>query len=76
VASARAAFESGVWSALHPTARKLVLCRLADLIMENVEEPAVMEALDAGKPVSDCLEIDVPETANCIRWHAEAQDRL
>ncbi len=76
VASARAAFESGVWSALHPTARKRVMSRLADLIMDNLEELAVMEALDAGKPVSDCLEIDVPETANCIRWHGEAQDKL
>jgi len=36
----------------------------------------VMEAIDAGKPITDCLEIDVPETANCIRWHAEAQDKL
>lgn len=76
VASARAAFEGGIWSALHPTARKTVLTKLADLIMENVEELAVMEALDAGKPITDCLEIDVPETANCIRWHGEAQDKL
>ena len=76
VASARAAFESGVWSDLHPTERKVVLSKLADLIIENVEELAVMEALDAGKPVADCLEIDVPETANCIRWHGEAQDKL
>ncbi len=52
VASARASFESGVWSALHPTERKVVLSKLADLIMENVEELAVMEALDAGKPVA------------------------
>jgi len=76
VASARAAFESGVWSDLHPTARKVVLSRLADLIMEHAEELAVMEALDAGKPVADCLAIDVPETAKCIRWHGEAQDKL
>lgn len=76
VASARAAFESGVWSDLHPSERKVVLSRLADLIMENVEELGVMEALDAGKPVSDCIDIDVPETANCIRWHGEAQDKL
>lgn len=76
VASARAAFDSGVWSGLHPSDRKAVLTRLADLILENVEELAVMEALDAGKPVADCLEIDVPETAKCIRWHGEAQDKL
>jgi len=76
VASARAAFEARVWSGLHPSERKAVLSRLADLIMENLQELAVMEALDAGKPVTDCLEIDVPETANCIRWHGEAQDKL
>lgn len=76
VASARAAFESGVWSDIHPSERKIVLSKLADLIMENIEELAVMEALDAGKPITDCLEIDVPETANCIRWHGEAQDKL
>lgn len=76
VASARAAFKSGVWSGLHPTERKVVLCKLADLIMENMDELATMEALDAGKPITDCKEIDVPQTANCIRWHGEAQDKL
>jgi len=76
VASARAAFEAGSWSALHPSERKAILVRLADLIETHTEELAVMEAIDAGKPITDCLEIDVPETARCIRWHAEAQDKL
>ncbi|MEO0328138.1 MAG: aldehyde dehydrogenase [Pseudomonadota bacterium] len=76
VASARKTFEAGTWSDLHPSERKAVLSRFADIILENVEELAHMEALDAGKPVSDCLEIDVPETASCIRWHGEAQDKL
>ncbi|MEM8553692.1 MAG: aldehyde dehydrogenase [Pseudomonadota bacterium] len=76
VASARAAFESGVWSGLHPSERKAVLSKLADLIEENAEELAVMEAMDAGKPISDCRDVDVPETAACIRWHGEAQDKL
>ncbi|MCC5984884.1 MAG: aldehyde dehydrogenase [Rhodobacteraceae bacterium] len=76
VAAARRAFEAGVWSGLHPAARKAVLGRLADLLMAHREELAVMEAMDSGKPVSDCLEIDLPETANAIRWHGEAQDKL
>ena len=76
VASARTAFEAGSWSDLHPSERKAVLATLAHLIMARVEELAVMEALDAGKPVTDCLEIDVPATADCIRWHGEAQDKL
>lgn len=76
VTSARAAFKSGIWSGLHPGERKRVLCKLADLIMEHADELATMEALDAGKPITDCKGIDVPETANCIRWHGEAQDKL
>lgn len=76
VNSARAAFESGVWAKLHPSERKLVLSKLADLVEKHAEELAVMEALDAGKPIADCLEIDLPETASCIRWHGEAQDKL
>ena len=76
VRSARAAFKSGLWSGLHPSDRTAVLGKLADLIMENAEELATMEALDAGKPITDCRSIDIPETANCIRWHGEAQDKL
>ena len=35
-----------------------------------------MDALEAGKPITDCLEIDLPETVNTIRWHAEAADKI
>jgi gamma-glutamyl-gamma-aminobutyraldehyde dehydrogenase len=76
VTSARDAFESGSWSGLHPKDRKAILLKLADLIDENTTELAVMESLDAGKPIADCVGIDIPETAACIRWHAEAQDKL
>ncbi len=76
VAAARRSFEAGVWSGLHPSERKAILGKLADLLMANIEELAVMEALDAGKPVTDCMELDLPETANAIRWHGEAQDKL
>ncbi len=76
VTSASAAFKSGVWSGLHPSERKQILQKLADLIDTNTIDLAVMESLDAGKPITDCVEIDIPETANCIRWHAEAQDKL
>ncbi|WP_299949800.1 aldehyde dehydrogenase [uncultured Ruegeria sp.] len=76
VASARRSFEDGVWSGLHPSERKRVLQKLADLIDAETDMLAVMESMDAGKPINDCVSIDVPETANCIRWHAEAQDKL
>ena len=76
VAAAKASFEAGVWSDLHPSERKATLLRFAELINENLHELAVMESLDSGKPITDCLTVDVPETANSIIWHAEVQDKL
>ncbi|GGD80576.1 aldehyde dehydrogenase [Caballeronia grimmiae] len=75
VIAAREAFESGVWSKAAPSHRKAVLLRLAQLIDENAEELALLEALEAGKPVSECMGLDIPESAACIRWHAEVTDK-
>ncbi|MBP5075310.1 aldehyde dehydrogenase [Pseudomonas chlororaphis] len=73
---ARQAFESGVWSRKAPAERKRVLIRFADLILEHQEELALLETLDMGKPIGDSLSIDVPATANAIRWSAEAVDKI
>ena len=35
-----------------------------------------MDALDAGKPITDCRTIDVPETVKTFRWYAEAVDKM
>ncbi len=75
VVAARQAFESGVWSKTTPSERKAVLLRLAQLIDENADELALLEALEAGKPISECLSLDIPESAACIRWHAEVTDK-
>jgi len=75
VVAARHAFESGVWSKAAPAQRKSVLLRLAQLIEENAEELALLEALEAGKPISECMGLDIPESAACIRWHAEVTDK-
>ncbi len=76
VAAARRAFESGVWSRLAPRERKRVLLRFAELILANHEELALLETLDMGKPISDSLAVDIPATARCIAWYAEAIDKL
>ena len=52
VAAARRSFESGVWSMMAKKDRKAVLLRFADLIDENMEELALIETLDCGKPIS------------------------
>ena len=58
VVSARAAFDSGVWAGRSPAERKAVVLKLAQLILENKEELALLETLDMGKPVMDALNVE------------------
>ncbi|WP_027256205.1 aldehyde dehydrogenase [Leisingera aquimarina] len=76
VEKAREAFDDGRWSRLHPSERKDVLIRLAKLMTRNARELAVMESIDSGKTIYDCETVDVPETIHCIKWHAEAIDKI
>ena len=76
VAKAREAFEQGHWSRMHPSDRKEILIKLCKLMTRNRRELAVMESLDSGKPIRDCEMIDIPETIHCIKWHAEAVDKI
>src|SRR5688572_24152221 len=71
VRAARRAFDDGRWSRRSPAERKTVLLALADLIERNLEELALLDALEAGKPITDCRETDVPETIKTFRWFAE-----
>lgn len=76
VAKARDAFEDGRWSRLHPSARRDALIRLAKLMTRDARELAVMESLDSGKTIHDCERVDVPEAIACLKWHAEAIDKI
>ncbi len=76
VEKAREAFEDGRWSKLHPSERKDVLIRLSKLLTRNSRELAVMESIDSGKTIFDCETVDVPETIHCLKWHAEAIDKI
>lgn len=76
VRAARRAADGGTWSAMSPADRKRILIRFADLIDAHTDELAQTESLDVGKPISDTRSLDIPETATCLRWHAEAIDKL
>lgn len=73
---AREAFESGVWSKMPPMERKKIMVRFAELIEENINEVALLESLDAGKPIGDTMNVDVPGAATTIRWSGEAVDKI
>ncbi len=76
VAAARRAFEQSTWSRESPAHRKRVLQRFAELILAHRDELALLETLDVGKPIGDSLAVDIPSTARCVAWYAEAIDKL
>jgi acyl-CoA reductase-like NAD-dependent aldehyde dehydrogenase len=64
VKAARAAFEKGTWANMPPANRKRIMLKLAELMMKNREELALLETLDMGKPIRDSSSIDIPGSAN------------
>ncbi|WP_083007299.1 aldehyde dehydrogenase [Halomonas sp. GT] len=73
--AARASFDSGVWSRCHPSKRKRVLLRLAELVETHRDELALLDTLDMGKPISSSLG-DLAGTVACLRYQAECIDKL
>jgi gamma-glutamyl-gamma-aminobutyraldehyde dehydrogenase len=76
VIAARRAFDDGRWSGLAPTRRREILLKLADLLEAHLEELAMLDALEAGKPITDCRTVDLPDTIRTFRWYAEAADKM
>ncbi|MBO1110442.1 aldehyde dehydrogenase [Bordetella petrii] len=72
---ARASFKSGEWSGLAPAERKRIMLAWADLLAAHAEELAALDCVDAGKPITECLNTDMPATLDTFRWYAEAVDK-
>lgn len=76
VTAARDTFASGQWSDLSPADRKQIMLRWARLLEEHKEELAALDCVDAGKPITECLNTDLPATIETFYWYAEAIDKL
>ena len=75
VKAARAVFDAGDWSRSDPEMRKDVLLKLAALVRENAQELAVLESIDSGKTITDCLHEIGNEVADFFQWYAELIDK-
>ncbi|MCI0883695.1 MAG: aldehyde dehydrogenase family protein, partial [Chloroflexi bacterium] len=75
VKAARAAFE-GPWAKIHPGDRGRLLYKLAQLVRDNAEELAEIDALDAGKPITNSLRVDIPAAIDCFEYYAGWSDKL
>ena len=75
VAAARAAFEGGAWSRLTATERGRLLMRLSQLVLDNAEELAAIEARDCGKPMR-AARADIQATARYFEFYGGAADKF
>jgi len=70
VSAARAAFDGGPWRRMTPSERGRAIWKLADLIEQHADELALLETLDNGKPLTIARAVDIPFSADVIRYMA------
>ncbi|TKY44655.1 Aldehyde dehydrogenase family 2 member C4 [Spatholobus suberectus] len=76
VKASRAAFDRGPWPRMSGVERARIMMKWADLIDQNVEEIAALDAIDAGKLYNRCKAYEIPAAANTIRYYAGAADKI
>ena len=69
VSAARKALD-GPWSRLSPSARSKIIWRVGDLMESRLEEFALLDALDSGKPLAYAQLVDVPLAVDWFRYMA------
>ncbi len=75
VRAARSAFSDDLWAGKSPSEKRAVLLRWAQLIEEHAEELAALDCIDAGKPISECINTDMPATIETFYFYAEYVDK-
>ena len=70
VQAAKAAFPA--WSVMPAADRSRILVRVADLIFERLDELALAESIDNGKPLSLAKAVDIPRANQNFHFFATA----
>lgn len=76
VSAARAAFDDGPWPRMDPLQRGRLLYRLAEKIREKLEDFAMTDTLNVGKPIRDTRGFDVPCAADLFESYAGLPDKI
>ncbi|XP_059537767.1 mitochondrial 10-formyltetrahydrofolate dehydrogenase [Myotis daubentonii] len=76
VAAAKDAFESGEWGRMNARERGRLMYRLADLLEENQEELATIEALDSGAVYTLALKTHIGMSVQTFRYFAGWCDKI
>jgi aldehyde dehydrogenase (NAD+) len=76
VFAAREALRRGAWPMMTGADRGRVLNRLAAILRERSEEVALLESIDAGKPLSATRRVDLPAAIDCLEYYAGWADKI
>jgi aldehyde dehydrogenase (NAD+)/gamma-glutamyl-gamma-aminobutyraldehyde dehydrogenase len=72
----RKAFDSGVWSRSTPEHRKEVLLKFAELLRKHGDENSVLECVDTGKLIADCINEVANDAPMHFQWYGELIDKV
>ena len=72
----RKAFNSGVWSRSSPEHRKEVLLKFAELLRKHGDENSVLECVDTGKLIADCINEVANDAPMHFQWYGELIDKV
>ena len=72
----RKAFKSGVWSRSTPEHRKEVLLKFAELLRKHGDENSVLECVDTGKLIADCINEVANDAPMHFQWYGELIDKV
>ena len=75
VATARNAFE-GAWAKTPARKRGRLIWKLGEALRRNVEQVALLETLDNGKPIFESRYVDIPMCADILQYYAGWADKV
>jgi aldehyde dehydrogenase (NAD+) len=75
VTAARAAL-AGPWGSLSARERGRLVRKLADRLLERVDEVSRLETLHNGKPITESRNIEIPAAAECFEYYAGWADKV
>ncbi|CAN5566897.1 aldehyde dehydrogenase family protein [soil metagenome] len=75
VKSAQVAYDK-TWSKMQASERGKYIYRIARILQEKARELAVIESMDAGKPIRESRDIDIPLAAAHFFYYAGWADKL
>ncbi|KAK6941533.1 Aldehyde dehydrogenase domain [Dillenia turbinata] len=74
--AARDAFDHGPWPRMSGAQRGRIMMKFAELVDQNVEELASLDAVDAGKLYHWGTIVDIPDSSETLRYYAGAADKI